>query len=101
MTHILLTIDEVKDKVSQGKKLLLAGEEEILKQLPKGKWIGGTIPYFMAEEGGLETREKVFVTELPDFIEDISIKVYNEDTISDVLAVRETMYYRSMFRCYR
>ncbi|MGD0475840.1 MAG: hypothetical protein ABSB70_21835 [Candidatus Velthaea sp.] len=51
--------------ITSGKSLLLAGDEKLLATLPKGDWIGGTIPYFMAPEGGLQTADRVFVTELP------------------------------------
>ena len=52
---MLLTVDEVKNEVEIGKNLLLAGDENLLGQLPKGNWIGGTIPYFMVDEGGVIT----------------------------------------------
>jgi hypothetical protein len=83
---MLLTVDEVKELISQGQRLSLAGDEEILKQLPKGKWIAGTIPYFMADEGGLSTREKVFVTQLPDYIIDAQIVSYTKATIPKVFS---------------
>ncbi|MFX1274565.1 MAG: DUF6976 family protein [Promethearchaeota archaeon] len=84
MIRSLLDLDEVKKKIESNKTLLIAGDENLLKQLPKGKWIGGTIPYFMAEDGGLSTKDKMYVTELPDYIEDITIKTYNQDTISKI-----------------
>jgi hypothetical protein len=51
--------------IKSGKRLLLAGDEALLAALPKGDWIGGTIPYFMTSEGGLHSVDRVFVTELP------------------------------------
>ena len=77
-------VAEVKEKIGRGKKLLLAGDEEILKRLPAGSWIAGTIPYFMTEQGGLSTRDKIYVTELPDYISEISTKVYAETSIQHV-----------------
>ena len=42
------------------------GDERLLTQLPKGNWIGGTIPYLMTDErGGLTTRDQVLVQQLP------------------------------------
>ncbi|HTP08553.1 MAG TPA: hypothetical protein VMP08_09900 [Anaerolineae bacterium] len=70
--------------IANGKRLLLAGEEALLKQLPAGNWIGGSIPYFMTEQGGLSTQYLIYVTELPDFIADTSIKVYDALTLADV-----------------
>ncbi|MBI5965805.1 MAG: hypothetical protein HY863_20190 [Chloroflexi bacterium] len=79
-------ISEVKEKIAHGQKLLLAGDEELLRQLPVGKWIGGSIPYFMTETGGLVTRDKVYVTEMPEGVTEISIKTYNAETLPDVYA---------------
>ena len=84
MTSVLFSVEEVIKKINEGEVLLLAGDETLLKKLPRGKWIGGTIPYFMSDEGGLVTREKIFVTQLPDYILDISIKVYDEESIKTV-----------------
>lgn len=77
-------IGEIKEKIARGKKLLLAGDEEILKQVPPGAWIGGTIPYFMTEEGGLSTRSKIYVAELPDFISNIEMVIYDQTNISNI-----------------
>jgi hypothetical protein len=77
-------IAEIREKLSRGKRLLLAGDEEILRKVPTGSWIGGTIPYFMTEEGGLSTRDKIYVAELPDYIKAASVKVYNKTTICNV-----------------
>lgn len=86
MGFAMLSIDEVRTKIAQGRRLLLAGDEELLRQLPAGDWIAGTIPYFMAEEGGLCTREKVQAIELPDFVLDVDIWTYDEATIPHVYA---------------
>jgi hypothetical protein len=79
-------VAEVKEKIARGQRLLLAGDEKILRQIPAGAWIGGTIPYFMTEEGGLSTHDKIYVTELPDFISDISVEVYDKTRISSIYA---------------
>ncbi|MFW9921916.1 MAG: DUF6976 family protein [Candidatus Thorarchaeota archaeon] len=81
---MLRSVNEVKQLITQGAQLLLAGDEEILKQLPKGKWIAGTIPYFMSENGGTATRDKIFVNKIPKFIEKVTIISYTEETISNV-----------------
>ena len=52
MDRSMLSIQEVRMKIEQGKRLLLAGDESLLRELPAGNWIGGTIPYFMTETGG-------------------------------------------------
>ncbi|MCP5492959.1 MAG: hypothetical protein H7A23_00245 [Leptospiraceae bacterium] len=83
----MLSLDEARKKIIQtDRPLLIAGEEAILDRLPAGNWIAGTIPYFMAEEGGLESQDKIFITEIPEFIssDDIEIKMYNAETIPNV-----------------
>ena len=84
MQQVMFDVNAVIEKINQGKNLLLAADEKILSQLPQGNWIGGTIPYFMAEQGGLFTKDKIFVTELPEYIENISIKNYDEKNIENV-----------------
>jgi len=84
MGRAMLSVEEVKTKITQGKRLLLAGDERLLRQLPAGDWIAGTIPYFMTENGGLCSREKIQTTELPDFVVAIDIRTYDAATISRV-----------------
>ncbi len=77
-------IIEVKAKITRGEKLLLAGDENLLKVLPAGDWIGGSIPYFMTEEGGVSMRQKIYVTELPETVSNVSIKVYDPKTLASI-----------------
>ena len=65
MTNTLLSPTETARLIGAGKTLLLAGEEKLLASLPPGNWIGGTIPYFMAGQGGCFCQDKIFVTEIP------------------------------------
>jgi hypothetical protein len=83
---MLLKTDEVKVLIGKGKTLFLAGDEALLGQVPKGRWIGGTIPYFMSESGGIETEDKIFVTEAPDCAEDITINFYDEKQLENIPA---------------
>ncbi|MGA2350344.1 MAG: hypothetical protein ABSF70_07925 [Terracidiphilus sp.] len=67
-THSRLqSIEEVEAAITGGKTLFLAGSREALSQLPRGSWVGGTICYFMTEEGGLVSDDKIFSTEVPEF----------------------------------
>lgn len=84
MFNKLCSVSEVIEKVKAGKILSLAGDESLLKQIPSGKWIGGTIPYFMSENGGIITKDKIFVTQLPDYVTEVSIKKYDESNIKNV-----------------
>ena len=84
MNQVMYTTEEVNSKINEGKNLILAGDEKTLTELPRGNWIAGTIPYFMAENGGLFSRDKIYVTELPSYIKGIDIKAYTEKTVSNV-----------------
>ena len=47
------------------KLFAVAGDERLLARLPRGNWLGGTIPYLMSDEdGGLTTRDSLMVQEL-------------------------------------
>lgn len=61
----LVTVAEAAAAIRQGRVLWIGGDEALLRQLPTGHWIGGTIPYFVAQDGGETTRERVFCSELP------------------------------------
>lgn len=51
--------------IRSGAFLSIAADEALLRRLPPGNWIAGSIPYFMAQDGGETSREKLFLTELP------------------------------------
>jgi hypothetical protein len=83
--RVLLTIQETAELIRAGKVLSLAADEVLLTQLPKGNWIAGTIPYFIGEDGGIETREKIFVTELTQAdAAQIEIRTYTVDSIKNI-----------------
>ena len=46
----LMSIDEAALLVRGSGSYTVAGEEALLRRLPRGRWIGGTIPYFMRPE---------------------------------------------------
>lgn len=64
----------------------VSGDESLLSRLPKSNWIGGTIAYLMTDEaGGLTTRDKLLVQQLPSFGRTPwGISVYDEHTISRI-----------------
>lgn len=86
MEKHLLQVEEVSSLILGGQALLLAGEESLLRRLPRGSWIGGTIPYFMADAGGCVDRERVFVTPLPAGLTCQAIRRYGEHEIPRVYA---------------
>jgi hypothetical protein len=67
-----------------GKRLILAGDESLLAQLPRGTWIGGTIPYFMDAKGGTISRDQVFVHDLTEVTETVMIRSYDADDLARI-----------------
>lgn len=79
---MLLTIDQVTQKIANGNVLMIAGDQSVLSVLPKGNWIGGSIPYFISEEGGTFSKEKVYVTEIDrTLFKKLKVNTYNEKSI--------------------
>lgn len=71
LTHV----SDANTLIAAGRKLHIAGDEAALRQLRRGTWIGGTIPYFLTKSGGVVEREKVLVTKLPDVVMDVTIQM--------------------------
>jgi hypothetical protein len=77
-------IEKVHELIAGKTPVIVAGDEALLRSLPKGPWIGGTIPYFMTPEGGQISHTHAFVTEVPDFARSVRIEVYDEQTMSRI-----------------
>jgi len=85
MLQDIMSIGDVEKLIAKGQTLLLAGEESLLRKLPKGQWIGGTIPYFISpEKGGMVSQNKIFVTDISAVTESTEIKIYDENTLGKV-----------------
>lgn len=84
MRRGLLEVGEVAALIRSGEALLLAADEGPLMQLPPGKWIAGTIPYFMTDHGGVVERHRIFTEKLPDGCEYVGIRRYDENGIARV-----------------
>ena len=82
--QLMYSVDEAAAMIRNGEVLLLAGDERLLCQLPRGVWIGGTIPYFMSEKGREITRDRIFVTRLPSFIGKAVICSYDAENVSGI-----------------
>lgn len=78
------TVDQIKDLLKSGHKLLLAGSESVIRDLPKGDWIAGTIPYFFTEAGGIKSHELIQTTVLPKDVSKIKVNVYDNNTIHTI-----------------
>ncbi|MBU0499578.1 MAG: hypothetical protein KJ558_08530 [Gammaproteobacteria bacterium] len=81
---MLMSFEETAREIEKGRLLTLAGSEEVLARLPRGHWIGGTIPYFMGQNGGEESREKIFVQSLPESVEEAEIRFYDAENIPSI-----------------
>lgn len=64
MKNAMMSVADAAQKIESGAVLLLAGSEQALSQLPKGKWVGGTSVYFVTETGGCVDHENVYVTQI-------------------------------------
>lgn len=71
------TVEQVAEMIRSGKRLIVAGDEQLLAQLPRGEWIGGTTPYFMTDEGGLSSHSQLQVCELPASVLSVQTKLYD------------------------
>ncbi len=84
MESKLYPLQEVIEFIEQGKLLTLAGDERLLSKLPKGNWIGGTIPYFMNTDVGQFSQDQIFVNELLSPVGEFSIRTYDENDIESI-----------------
>ena len=81
---MLITLEETRKLINDGKILHIAADETMLAQLPQGKWIGGTTPYFIGDEGGTMTKEKLFVSVI-DYAENARIAVYGKYNVFQIV----------------
>ena len=62
MKNEMLTVAEATKRIEAGAVMVLAGAADLLAQLPRGTWIGGTTVYFVTETGGAMVRDRLFCT---------------------------------------
>lgn len=82
----LFSFQEVEQMIHDGKMLLLGATDTLLAKLPKGNWIGGSIPYFMSERGGLYSDNEIYVDTVPSDAHIVSIINYDAASIPNVTA---------------
>ncbi|MBL8472746.1 MAG: hypothetical protein KF778_11535 [Rhodocyclaceae bacterium] len=70
--------------IKTGRYFSVAGDESLLATLPKGNWIGGSITYFMGQDGGETTRDRLFVTPLPTFGLQPELRMYDLASLPQV-----------------
>jgi len=76
----LYTVEEVKDFINQGKIMMLSGSADAIKDLPKGKWIAGTCPYFMSGVGKID-KQMIMVDDFSDIASNVCIESFDENNI--------------------
>lgn len=81
---MLVSLDTATSLIQEGKTLHIAADDSLLAKLPAGKWIGGTTPYFIAESGGILTKDKLFINEI-DFAEETRVAVYGKYNIFQIV----------------
>src|SRR6059036_3836451 len=84
----LMSVADFRAGLAKAREKLfaVAGDERLLAQLPKGNWVGGTIPSDLTDEdGGLTTRDSLMVKELvTDERAAPKISVYDAKTIARI-----------------
>jgi len=78
------SVSEVQAAIAAGQSLFLAGSRQALSHLPKGNWIGGTISYFMTDEGGQMSEDRIFVTPIPEFALSVEAADYGAAEIARI-----------------
>lgn len=77
----LLSLEETSALIAAGDRLLLAGDETVLRRLPRGKWVAGTSPYFMTDQGRVTSTDHISVCRLPPSVTDVTVKFYDANEI--------------------
>ena len=80
---MLKTVEETNKLIGANKLLHISGSENLLRQLRKGKWIGGTTEYFVSESGGMESDQVLDVNELG--FDAYKLAIYNTATLPKII----------------
>jgi len=83
MENKLYSKQEVIDFINQGRVLLLSGSEKALSDLPAGKWISGTTPYFMDTVGKIN-EDMIFVDDFTLIAKNAKVATYDKNSIKDI-----------------
>lgn len=80
----LLPLPQATALIEAGHTLCIAGDELALRQLPKGNWIGGSIPEFMAKDGGTVSRDRVLITPIAQTGGPATLCFYGVDSLPHI-----------------
>lgn len=84
MQNGLVSLDEAARLLESGRCFAVAADRAVLEKLPRGAWIGGSIPYFVGQAGGVCSREQVFLCEIPVPGDPPQIRFYAQDDLAQV-----------------
>jgi hypothetical protein len=80
----LVSPAEAARLITAGRYYIVAADAQRLRELPAGNWIGGSITYFVAGEGGQCSRDKVFMHEVPANGAKPAIRFYEPQELSKI-----------------
>lgn len=80
---MFVNLNEAIKLIKEDRILHIAADESLLEQLPKGKWIAGTSPYFITEQGGITCKDRLFINEITCAV-DFKTVVYDRNNIFDI-----------------
>jgi len=80
---MFVNLNEAIKLIQKDRLLHIAADESLLEQLPKGKWVAGTTPYFITEQGGITCKDKLYINEITCAV-DYKTVVYDKSNIFDI-----------------
>jgi hypothetical protein len=81
MKPVLTNPQAIAERIIQGGALIVAGSEAALRQLPRGSWIGGTIPYSMNDPHKSYGNGEIFATDLSSVVTGVEIRIHDKDSL--------------------
>lgn len=81
---MLQSPETVRERILAGETLMIAADSSVLRQLPRGNWIGGSIPYFMAERG-ICSHTSCYATAAPGTTQQTLVRSYTERELSRIV----------------
>lgn len=85
MKNQTLSFAETAALIEAGEILAVAGPEAVLAGLPRGKWIGGSTAYAVAETGGTRLEDSLYVTHFPEALGAV-LRLVPTDALSTLAA---------------
>ena len=90
MKNGLYTKEQVVEFIKQGRIMHLCGNEETLKDLPKGNWIAGMTPYVMDNVGKIN-ESKIYVDDFSFIAEECELATFDASNITEIAKPKAMM----------